>query len=282
MNRLHLLEIHDQDWCPRAVRNALTDHLQFSHVLLKPYAAMLPVLTRVLEQTGARRILDLGSGGGGPWAWLAPALRKRGMEVSVCLTDKYPNLDAAGRGRVPASRAIRFHEDPVDATRVPEGLVGFRTMFTAFHHLRPDQARDVLADAVRKRQGIAIFEVVRRSARAFVFALLMPLLVLLLTPFLRPFRWSRLFWTYMIPLVPVAGLFDALVSCLRAYSNGELRDLVRALGATEYDWEVGTAQGTRAAVPVTYLIGIPRSAGQPPGRSLSAPVSAFRTQNSAT
>ena len=29
MKRLHLIEIHDQDWCPRTVRDGETDYLQF-------------------------------------------------------------------------------------------------------------------------------------------------------------------------------------------------------------------------------------------------------------
>ena len=29
MKRLHLIEIHDQHWCPRTVRDGETDYLQF-------------------------------------------------------------------------------------------------------------------------------------------------------------------------------------------------------------------------------------------------------------
>ena len=43
------------------------------------------------------QVLDLCSGAGGPWIWLRPILAERGLGVSVCLTDKYPNLDALGR-----------------------------------------------------------------------------------------------------------------------------------------------------------------------------------------
>ena len=45
------------------------------------------------------------------------------------------------------------------------------------------------------------------------------------TPLIRPLRWSRLLWTYLIPLVPVITLFEGLVSCLRTYSVQELHDL---------------------------------------------------------
>src|SRR5262245_54392038 len=113
---------------------------------------------------------------------------------------------------------------PVDATRVPDELPGFRTMFSAFHHFRPEQASAVLADAVRMRQGIGVFEGTQRRPLALLLMLLVPLAVLITTPFIRPFRWSRLLWTYLIPIVPIVALFDALVSCLRTYSIEELRD----------------------------------------------------------
>src|SRR2546422_6427005 len=51
-----------------------------------------------------------------------------------------------------------FRSEPVDATQVPGDLHGFRTIFTAFHHFRPAQARAVVADAVAKGEGIGVFE----------------------------------------------------------------------------------------------------------------------------
>ena len=38
MKRLHLFEIHDQEWCPRAIRDAETDYLQFVIAKMKGYA----------------------------------------------------------------------------------------------------------------------------------------------------------------------------------------------------------------------------------------------------
>jgi hypothetical protein len=257
MKHLHLIEIHDQDWCPRAVRNALTDYLQFTIAATKPYAAMVPILATALQRTGAQQVLDLCSGAAGPWLWLHPVLAERGVNVSVWLTDKFPNMEAFGRSSRLTDQAITYHPQPVDATRVPDELAGFRTMFTAFHHFRPEPACAVLADAVRQRQGIAVFEATQRSALALVLTLLVPLMVLFMTPFIRPFHWSRLLWTYLIPLLPIVTLFDGLVSCLRTYSVQELRDLTARLDTTDYHWEIGTVKGKRTPIPITYLIGVP-------------------------
>ena len=257
MKRLHLVEIEDQDWCPPAVRDAATDYLQWALATSKPYRATIPILVTALKRTGTRRILDLCSGAGGPWLWLHPALAEMGIGMPVCLTDKYPNLEAFGRSSRLTNQTISYHPQPVDATRVPGELCGFRTMFTAFHHFRPEQACAVLADAVRQRQGIGVFEATERGALALLLTLLAPLGVLVVTPFLRPFRWSRLLWTYLIPLVPVVTLFDGLVSCLRTYTVRELRELTERLDANDYHWEIGTVKGKTTPIPITYLIGVP-------------------------
>ena len=115
----------------------------------------------------------------------------------------------------------------------------------------------MLANAVHQRQGIAIFEGTQHSVLALLSMLLVPLMVLLMTPFIRPLRWSRLLWTYLIPLLPLVVLFDGLVSCLRTYSVEELRDLVARLDANDYHWDIGTVKVTASPIPVTYLIGVP-------------------------
>jgi hypothetical protein len=257
MERLHLIEIEDQDWCPRTVRDAATDYLQFALAAAKPYAAIIPILATALQRTGTRQVLDLCSGAAGPWPWLHPSLAERGVSVSVCLTDKYPNMEAFGHLSRLTHQAISYHPQPVDATRVPSELPGLRTMFTAFHHFRPEQACAVLADAVRKRQGIGVFEATQRRPLALLLTLPAPLAVLVVTPFIRPFRWSRLFWTYLIPLVPLVTLFDGLVSCLRTYSVQELRDLTARLDTNDYHWDIGTVKCKMSPIPVTYLIGVP-------------------------
>ena len=96
MKRIHLIEIHDQDWCPRTVRDGETDYLQFVIATTKPYAAMVPILAVALQRTGTAQVLDLCSGAAGPRLWLQPVLAERGVGVSVCLTDKYPNPDRPG------------------------------------------------------------------------------------------------------------------------------------------------------------------------------------------
>lgn len=244
MGRLHLVELHDLAWCPRSLRDALTDFLAFTLNLGGSYVSAGPMLRRAVAQTGARRVVDLCSGAGGPWSWLA-----REVGVPVLLTDLYPNRGAA-TGPFP------FHSEPVDARAVPPELDGFRTLFTSFHHFRPAEARAILADAVRRRQGIAVFEAARRTPVDIGLIALTWFGVLAAMPFVRPFRWSRLFWTYLPPVLPLVGTFDGVVSCLRWYSPAELRELVRGLDT--FEWEIGVTRSGWSPLHMTYLIGIPK------------------------
>lgn len=82
-----------------------------------------------------------------------------------------------------------------------------------------------------------------------------PLRVLLATPFILPFRWSRLFWTYIVPALPLVLTFDVIVSLLRLYSVEELRDLTA--GLDRYRWDVGTVRAKLLPIPITYLVGVP-------------------------
>lgn len=256
MRRFHLLEIEDQPWCPAVLRDAATDFLQFMIVATDTYLPAVPHLRCALERTGMRQVVDLCSGGGGPWPGLLTRLDTADAPVQVRLTDRYPNREAFQRANERTGGRLAFHPEPVDASALPAGLAGFRTLFTAFHHFRPEAARAILADAVRNGQGIGVFEATQRSAPSLLATALSPLLVLLVTPFIRPFRWSRLLFTYLIPLVPLLVLFDGLVSCLRTYTPRELRAMADSLDARGYTWEIGEAKG-RGPAPVTYLIGIP-------------------------
>jgi hypothetical protein len=73
-----------------------------------------------------------------------------------------------------------------------------------------------------------------------------------------PLRWSRLLWTYLIPVIPFVLFFDGLISCLRAYSLGELQEMTSGLEGGGYRWEIGEKTGGLLPVRITYLIGCPQ------------------------
>ena len=241
------------------VRDLATDYLQFSLSFLGAHRVVEPTIRDLLLESNAGRIVDLCSGGSGPMVPLQEALQAEGLAVRVTLTDRFPNLEAFEWARSKSTN-IDFVAEPVDARAVPRELEGVRTIFNSFHHFRPQDARTVLRDAVAANQPIGIFEVPERSLHVIVPVLLTVLpFVLVMTPFIRPFRWRRLFWTYLVPLVPLTCLWDGFVSHLRAYSVGELEELTREPGAESYEWKVGRLKISSTPAHVTYLVGYPRA-----------------------
>ena len=258
MSRITISEIHEQDWFPKFLRDEVLDGLQSVFRLGRIYDPVASRLAAAVEAAGAHRLIDLCSGGGGPWVWMHRALARQnsGEHLDICLTDKYPNIGAFQSAQAVSGGAISYCAEPVDATSIPLHLDGFRVLFTSFHHFAPDQAVAMLQNAVNNRQGIAIFEAARRRPLSILLTFLVPLGALFSVPFIRPFRMSRLFWTYLIPVIPFVLWFDGILSCLRAYSPAELGQLISRLDANDYKWETGEVTGQLA--PVTYMLGYPQ------------------------
>lgn len=257
MRRRHLVELEDLPWFPRVVRDGATDYLAWITARSGQIEYLVPPLERLLRRTGEREIVDLCSGGAGPLPEVVTRLRARGLQVHATLTDFYPNLEALARVCESSDGALSYSPESVDATRVPEKLRGARTLWNAFHHFRPAQAREILAAAVAARRPIAVYEILSREPLQLVSLLLSPLVAVLTVPFWRPLRVSSLFFSWIVPLIPLVILFDGIVSWLRIYSEPELRELVTPLGDA-YEWEIGRLRLGRVPAHAIYLIGSPR------------------------
>lgn len=257
MRRWHLFELEDQPWFPAVVRDLATDYLHFIETQFSLHRSIAPVLAEALRRTGSTTLVDLCSGGAGPIPSLLKNLDAEGLTVRATLTDRFPNVAALDRTRALSHGRITYVAEPVDARSVPERLEGFRTMFNGFHHFRPSDAVAILRSAAAAGQPIGIFEISRRTFRTILPLVLMPIFVWAGTPFMRPFLWRRLFWTYLVPLVPLTCLWDGLVSQLRAYTPDELEALGR-MADPAAEWHAGFVPiGTTPGL-ATYLLGYPR------------------------
>ena len=267
MRRVQFIDLHEQPWFPSSIRNEITDALQFGLNLLNAYAPIAPLLQSALDSARSgtncsQSVVDLCSGGGGPWSDLAQMVQSRKLSgdsagLRIWLTDKYPNLGASQNVRAAPENRIGFYPGSVDAMNVPPELKGFRTMFTSFHHFLPEEARAILQNAVDAGEGMGIFEITRRAPRTIGLILVWDLMLFICTPWIRPFRWSRFVWTYLVPIIPLVLLFDGVVSCLRTYRPQELREMVEKLAGNEYEWKI--SELAAGHVPITYLIGYPRA-----------------------
>lgn len=264
MKRYHLFEWEDQPWLSATLRDYLTDHLRFalgSDQALPLHRAISQVLFRVMQRSGVRDIVDLCSGGGGPLLAVQRVLKtEMNFETAVTLTDLYPNAAAFEHAESSSGGKVRSHSEPVSALDVPAHLTGVRTLFTAFHHFRPDEATRILMDARVKRRAITIFEPFERSlVMACLLGIAGILCGLFFTPKLGRMSLSRFALTYLAPVAPMVTAWDGVVSALRSYTVSELLELASHAGDCDFIWEAGQVPVPTpiGSLPLTYLVGLP-------------------------
>ncbi len=259
MRRFHLFEIEDFQWYPKIIREGQTDYLRFLTELFQVYRAVLPKFLETFNKSGESQIIDFCSGGGGAIVMVRDYFKKeQKTDFQAILSDLYPNLPAFSYLKNKTQNEISFYPESVNALNPPENLDGFITFFNSFHHFRPSEAQQILKTAISKKQPIGIFEPMEKSLFQFIINILALTLVLFLTiPFLRPFKWSRLIFTYLIPLIPLGTLWDGMVSILRLYTPKDFRKMMHDLDPeNRMIWETGTARHTFGRV--TYFMAIPR------------------------
>jgi hypothetical protein len=256
--RNYLFEFEDLAWFPDTIRESMTDYLRYLITKVEFYRPVVPLIIDGMNQSNAKQIIDLCSGGGGAIEQIQNDLNQlSNNEIKIILTDKYPNKKAYEFLSAKTEGAISFTDIAVDAADVPLTLKGFRTIFSGFHHFDKSTAKAVLNNAVQTKSGIGIFDGGDRHIFAVLAILVVhPLVFLFFTPFFRPFRFSRLFFTYIIPIIPFCTVWDGIVSIMRLYKPNELLQIAKEVEPETYHWSSGKKK-CRFGLNVTYLIGYP-------------------------
>jgi len=261
MNWPRLFEIEDQKWLPRVLRDQMTDALQFLIHEMKIYDPILPEFQWVMQQSATKNVVDLCSGGTGPWEYLIGELATpEEIVAQIALTDLYPNKKALQS--VSAKNPIfQYRETPVNVLNIDPELSGVRTLFSSFHHFDKSDATSILQDAVNKQMPICIFEFTARRGVNFLLTPISTLLLFAKLLFKKRFSFPRLFFSCLIPIVPLIFLWDSLVSHLRSYSEAELKEiLAQVKNAEMFEWEIGEATSPKTVFRNCYLIGYPKEA----------------------
>lgn len=248
--RLHLFEFEDQPWFPSSLRVPMTSYLAAAYRITPFPMLWAERISELLSKDRVNEVVDLGSGSGGPTVMVIRELNALGFETRMTLTDLFPNRRFSSK-----DSNVRYWPEPVDAANIPPELTGTRTMFAAFHHHRPESARRILRDAFERKRSICIFEATCRAPAFIASAFLIPLLVLVLTPRVRPLSWVQIVYTYLIPILPLLIFWDGLVSQLRTYSVQDLKELTRDLQSADYKWEAGLIESKGIPGGVPFLIG---------------------------
>ncbi|MBA3664853.1 MAG: class I SAM-dependent methyltransferase [Bacteroidetes bacterium] len=255
--KIRLFEFEDLPWFPTKIREGMTDYLRFILNSANLYEPITPLLYEALEKSDSSLVLDLCSGSGGAIENIQKNIKRYyKRDIHFILSDKYPNLPSYKFLHHKTSGKIFYVDHSVDATAVPGHIKGFRTIFSGFHHFNRQKAITVIKDAVNARQGIAIFDGGDKNIFIIVAILIAhPLLFFACTPFFRPLTFSKILFTYLIPVIPICTIWDGIVSVLRLYKPSELINMGKQAGP-HYNWTAGKVRN-RFGMKIAYLVGYP-------------------------
>ena len=251
-----MVEFEDFSWFPAVFRDGATDYLSMVSNTFNIDSVFTDALEKLIQNSQQKNIIDLCSGAGGPMPQIIKRLQSKKIKTEVLLTDKFPNqkqLEALSS----VSDALSYSSVPIDAMDVE--LSGIRTLFNAFHHFSPEQATQILSNAVEKKQSIGIFEIIERKPGAFLSVLFAALGVFFLMPLITPRKRSNYLFTYIIPLIPLLVLWDGLASCCRAYSLDELHLMIKTIPQhQDYHWQITQKRLPYFIAKATVLIAYPK------------------------
>ncbi len=259
--RVRLFEFIDSSWAPASLREFIMESVTRSLDWGRSLSGLVAPFERFVATAGAREVLDLGAGMGGPARSLTRAIRRAGsVPPRFILTDINPSPSAWQALCAEYPQDITFEPEPVDATRIPPEVAKGRAriIMNALHHFPPDFAQQLFADAVATSSGIFIAEPFERNPLRLLPLMSTTLVSFLATPFLTPrARLRKALWI-LSTLGPLAALWDGVVSTLRVYDEAELRAMVAPLG-DGFTWTYGIHRhglGGRGY----YFWGVPRNA----------------------
>jgi hypothetical protein len=257
VSRIHAFEWNDTEATPVFMRESIVELLGRGLRWGNIYVAVAPLFATLLERVKTREVLDMATGSGEPCSIVIRAFERTAIDPPrFTLSDLFPNVEAM---KVIESRhpgKIEVVEKSVDATAVPAEVDRpVRTIWSAFHHLTPELAKRILADCVAKKRAVFVVEAFPRRLRRLPPVLVWCALSAIVNPFLaKKQRLLKLIFT-IIPVIPLMGLWDAIVSVLRIHSEVDLRAMVADLDRS-YVWEfheIPYALGGRA----TVFLGLP-------------------------
>lgn len=256
--RDYLFEFEDLAWFPNTIRESMTDYLRYLITKVDFYRPIVPLIIEGMTRSHANQVIDLCSGGGGAIEQIHNDLKQLSdAKIKIILTDKFPNTSAYEFLKAKTKGAISFLDTSVDAADVPSTLKGFRTIFSGFHHFDKSMAKAVLKNAVDTKSGIGIFDGGNKNILAIVAILVVhPIVFFFFTPFFKPFRFSRLLFTYVIPIIPFCTIWDGIVSIIRLYKPDELLQIANEVEPDTYHLSSGKKK-SKFGLNITFLIGYP-------------------------
>lgn len=257
--RKHYFEFNDSPWVPGFLRESIIEILGKTVINGNIYTAAVPVFTDFCQRSHCTTVLDLCSGSGESTAALMEGLKETGSPVKKCyLSDINPASHALSQQVALNPECLQALDTAIDASDVrntPEHQA--RLIVAAFHHFKPAEAGSIINDAVNAKKAIFILEPFPRQLKNTLPFFIKSFIPGATNPLRSPKnRLAKALFTYLIPLIPLLGWWDTIISALRMYSEAEYRQWASA--HEHYHWEYHLIT-TPLWGAITIFTGIPRT-----------------------
>lgn len=227
MKRVQALQLTTQKWFPDFLKKNIFEFMTWFVGKVNAAKPFIPIIEEGMQHIGQIVNMDCEVGAG--FETIVPYLNK---DIPVKTT------------------SLR---DPKTSEK------GLYVSINAFHKLRPDEARSVLNTVAQSRNPIAILEGNNDSLwQTFGMIIIVPVTVILTAPFVKPFRISRLIFTYLIPILPLITFFDGFMALFMLYAPKDLDELTTSIDVQDYSWRCGKLNNGRGG-KIIYLLGWPRA-----------------------
>lgn len=268
MKRIQLFEFEDQPWFPAWMRTSLTRVIRVLLKVMGITKLSAQLIKEKMDECGASQIVDLGSGAGGVMIDVFEEMKaeEKTSTPNFILTDLYPSKEHINYVNQLHHEKLNYKEEPVNALSLESAPEGLKTMFNAFHHLRPSSAQEMLQKAAKSKSPLLIYEMADNSIPSILWWLFLPIslvivavMCLFLTPLVRPLTFKQLFFTYLIPIIPITYAWDGQASYPRIYTFEDIKELLSGIDQSSYSFEVEYLKNHKGKKQGYYIFGYPKS-----------------------
>lgn len=224
-----LRELEDLPWFPHILRSMQMEFIGWMVLFLDVYKPVISEIQNTLAKSNSNQILDLCSGSGQPIISISNKLidLKR-----VHLSDLYPN------GKSVKGDLIKWISQPLNVLDDQIQILGMRTVFNAYHHFDEEGKSRLLRN--HAPHGLFIAEVLQPNLFTGIKILFTTtILQLIFCPFIKPFSWKRILFTYIIPINLFTITWDGIISVLKSQSISSMESNARKTLGEEFDIQAG-------------------------------------------
>ena len=208
-------ELEDYNWFPQILRKFQLEFIGHFAVAIAIYK---PLKKIVLTIPNINKWVDLCTGASLP----AIALHKSStFNLPLVFTDKFP---------------IYKHVNYEDVLETNFETNTLYTMFNSWHHFTIKEQTLIVNKLTRTNTPFILAEILQPNILSLIKVIVAATLgQLVFTPFIKPFSFNRLVFTYIIPINIITVLFDGIVSVFKSVHIKNVQKFARENSTPNYN-----------------------------------------------